>query len=141
MERGANDTLGRCRFARVRLRTDAGLLAPQLQIVEYCVTSAGPQQLLVLARFHNLTGIEYEDPIGMHNRRKSVRDYHSGAPLAEFRDSLLDVMLGFRVERCCRLIEQDDRSILDQGARDRDPLSLPAGQLETVLADGRIVAR
>ena len=39
-----------------------------------------------------------------------------------------------------RLVEQDDRRILDQRARDLDALALPAGELQAVLADRRVVA-
>ena len=56
-------------------------------------------------------------------------------PLHKFGDRFLDVALGFRIERRGRLVEQDDRRVLDQRARDRDALALAAGKLHAVLAD------
>jgi len=35
------------------------------------------------------------------------------APFAQFGDRFLNMMLGFRVQRSRRLVEQDDRRILD----------------------------
>ena len=70
-----------------------------------------------------------------------MRDHDRGAPLAQFGDRLLHVALGFGVERRGRLVEQDDRRVLDQRARDRDALALAAGKLQAVLADRRVVAR
>ena len=43
-------------------------------------------------------------------------------------------------ERGGRLVEQDDRRVLEKGAGDGDALALSAGQLHAVLAAGRIVA-
>src|ERR1700704_6723495 len=48
-------------------------------------------------------------------------------------------MFGFRIERSGCLVEQDDRRILDQGARDGDPLALAARELEPMFTDHRVV--
>src|SRR5205807_6623500 len=53
---------------------------------------------------------------------------------------LLDVTLRLRIERGGRLVEQDDRRILDQGARYGDALALAARQLQAALADLSVVA-
>ena len=47
---------------------------------------------------------------------------------------------GFRIERRSRLVQQDDRRVLEEGARDGDALALAAGELHAVLAAGRVVA-
>ena len=69
-----------------------------------------------------------------------MRDDDRRASLAQFRDRLLHVALGFGVERRGRLIEQDDRRVLDQRAGNGDALALAAGELQPVLADRRIVS-
>ena len=61
-------------------------------------------------------------------------------PLQSSAMRLLHVALGFGIERRGRLVEQDDRRILDQRARDGDALALAAGELQAVLADRRVVA-
>ncbi len=76
----------------------------------------------------------------MHDGGEPVRDDQRRASLAQLGDRLLHVTLGFRIQRRGRLVEQDDRRILDQRARDRDALALAAGQLHAMLADRRIVA-
>ena len=48
--------------------------------------------------------------------------------------------LGAAVERAGRLVEHQDRRVLEQGAGDRDALLLAARQLEPALADHRFIA-
>lgn len=62
------------------------------------------------------------------------------ASLAQFSNCFLHQVFGFRIQRRSRLIEQDDRRILDQCARDRDTLALAARKLHPVLADGCVIA-
>ena len=61
-------------------------------------------------------------------------------PCARCAIASLHLALGFGIERGGGFVEQDDRRILDQRARDRDALALAAGQLQAVLADRRVVA-
>ena len=72
--------------------------------------------------------------------RQPVRDDERGAAPCRARPAPPARALGFRIERGGRLVEQDDRRILDQRARDRDALALAAGKLQAVLADRRVVA-
>ena len=55
-------------------------------------------------------------------------------------EALLDRRLDLGVERRGRLVEHQDRRVLEQHARDRDALALAAGQLDAALADMRVVA-
>ena len=54
--------------------------------------------------------------------------------------AVLDVALGPGVERAGRLVEHQDRRVLQQRARDADPLLLAARQLQPALADHGVVA-
>src|ERR1700676_820881 len=92
------------------------------------------------AGFDDRPVFDDENAIGVHDSGKSVRDDQRRTPLAQFREGLLHMPLGLRIERRSRLVEQDDRDILDQRARDGDALALAAGKLQAVLADRRIVA-
>ena len=69
-----------------------------------------------------------------------VGDGDGGAALAQMRHRVLHQPLGFGIERGGGLVEQDDRRVLDQRARDRDALALAAGKLRAALADRRVVA-
>ena len=55
-------------------------------------------------------------------------------------ERLLDRLLGAAVERAGRLVQDQDRRVLEQGAGDRDALLLAARQLEPALADHRLIA-
>jgi succinate dehydrogenase/fumarate reductase flavoprotein subunit len=53
---------------------------------------------------------------------------------------LLDRGLDFAVERGGRLVEHQDRRVLEDDARNRDALALAAGELDAALTDLRVVA-
>ena len=48
-------------------------------------------------------------------------------------------LLHLRIERARRLVEDQDRRVLQQHAGDGDALALAAGQLHAALADVRVV--
>ena len=56
-------------------------------------------------------------------------------PCADLVDRLLDARLGLDVERAGRLVEHQDRRILEDRAGDRDALALAARKLAAALAD------
>ena len=51
-----------------------------------------------------------------------------------------DAGLGRRVDRGGRVVEDEDARVDREGARDRDPLPLPARERDAALADHRVVA-
>ena len=53
----------------------------------------------------------------------------------------LDVALGFGVERRGGFVEDENRGVFQDGAGDRQTLSLPAGEQHAVLADQRVEAQ
>ncbi len=61
-------------------------------------------------------------------------------PWRETVDRLLDARLRLDVERAGRLVEHQDRRILEDRAGDRDALALAARKLAAALADRRVVA-
>ena len=60
--------------------------------------------------------------------------------LHQVRERVLHEQLGLGVERRGRFVEDQDRRVLQERARDREPLPLPAGQALPALADRRVVA-
>jgi ATP-binding cassette subfamily B multidrug efflux pump len=52
----------------------------------------------------------------------------------------LDCRLDLGIERAGRLVEDEDRGILEENAGDGDPLALTTGELDAALADMGIVA-
>jgi len=59
------------------------------------------------------------------------------APLHEQLQGSLDAALRLGVEGRGGLVEDQDGGVLEEGARDRDPLALTAGQTCAALADAR----
>ena len=62
-------------------------------------------------------------------------DRDHGAAAHQAAERLSDRFLGFAVESGGRLVEQQDRRVLQEGARDRDALPLAARQLDAAVAD------
>ena len=67
-------------------------------------------------------------------------DHQGGAIPGDAVEGVLDVLFGVAVERRGRLVQQQDRRPLQDGAGDGDALLLAAGQLEAALADFGVVA-
>ena len=55
-------------------------------------------------------------------------------------ERVLDERLGFVVERARRLVEEQDRRVLQDRPGDRHALALAAGQARAAVADDRVVA-
>src|SRR5215510_12255721 len=114
-------------------------LHPQLQAVERRVAPTLAQQLVVTPRFDDRSILDDEDAISIDDGMQAMCDHDRRPPLAEVLDRALNLPLGFGIERSRRLVEQDDRRVLEQGACDGDALALAAGELQAVLADWGVV--
>ena len=80
-----------------------------------------------------------KDPLCILDRRQAVRDRETGPPLAHPGDRPLDLRLRSLVDSGCRLIQQQDRRILQDRPRDGDALPLPAGEHRPALSHHRLV--
>ena len=69
-----------------------------------------------------------------------MRDHERRAALHETLDRLLHEPLALAVERRGRLVENEDRRVLEDGAGERDTLPLTATELHSALAHMRVVA-
>ena len=69
-----------------------------------------------------------------------MRDGDDGLALDEAPERVLDRGLGLAVERRGRLVEHEDRRVLEDDARERHALALPARELHPPLADMGIIA-
>ena len=66
---------------------------------------------------------------------QTMGDRNHRAPAHQPGQGLADRLFGLAVERGGRLIQQQDRRVLQEGARNGDPLPLPAGDLDAAIAD------
>ena len=71
----------------------------------------------------------------MLHRGQAVGDDQRRAVPGELRQRLLHQPLRFGIERARRLVEQQDRRVLEDGARQRQPLALAAGEPQAAVAD------
>ena len=82
--------------------------------------------------------IEHEDARRVADGRKPVRDHEGGAALHHLVERGLHLALGGGVERARRLVEDQDRRVLQQRARNREALPLAARERTAALADGAV---
>ena len=88
--------------------------------------------LLARPHFHDLAEVHDRDPVGdVANDREVVRDEEVGEAevVLEPGEQVDDLGLDRDVERRDRLVEDDQLRVEREGARDADPLPLPAGEL------------
>src|ERR1700733_8017147 len=112
-------------------------VAWELRLGDVAVGAPLRQELDMPAALDDPAAIDDADFVGLGHRRQPVGYDDRGAALAERAQRLLDRLLGLRIERRGRFVEQDDRRVLEEGAGDGDALALAAGKLRAVLAAGR----
>src|SRR6516225_11951342 len=118
-------------------QSDAGsraLLNHELGPGEFRKTAAFGHEFIESSAFDHPSVLENQDSRRISNGRQPMGDDKGGAPLHHFVERSVDLGLGNRVERACRLIENQDRRILEQRAGDRQPLPLAARQHPPTLA-------
>ena len=113
---------------------------PELGREEGAISAVARDQLGVGAGFDRRAVFDHENPVRANNRLQAVRDDDRGAAGLESLQRLLHLALGFGVQRRRRLVEQQDRRVLENRARDGDALALAAGELRALFADVGVVA-
>jgi hypothetical protein len=111
----------------------------QLALHELAVETHSAHQVLVPAALHDPPLVHHLDAVRLDHRREPVRDDDRRAAPHQPLEGLLDERLAPGVERARGLVEDEDPGILQHGPRDRDPLPLPARELDAALADQRVV--
>src|SRR5215475_3490332 len=127
--------LRRLRRRLVDVNETAGLPAPERRIV-----AVEFEQRLMRALLDNATMVEHDQPIHARDSRQSMRDRDHGLAGHQGAEALLDCSLDLAVERGRGLKEHQDRRVFEDHTRDRNALTLPAGELHAALADLRLVA-
>ena len=104
------------------------------------VEAALGDELGVGALFDDATGFEDDDLVGAADGGDFVRDDDAGRPGEEPVESLLDSGLGLGVEGAGAVIEEEHAGFGDDGAGQRQALTLTARQGIAAFADRRIEA-
>lgn len=95
------------------------------------------EELVVGADFDDLAVLEYDDSVAVDDGAESVGDDDDGDVAVvggELVDLLLDEVLALAVEGAGGFVEDEDLGLLDQGPGDGDPLLLPSGERDSLLA-------
>ena len=113
----------------------------QLHLVQPRVDAVGPRhQLVVLADLDDAAAFEHDDGVGALHGREAVRDHERRAVEHQRGQRVLHQPLRLGIERRGRLVEDQDRRVLQQRPRNRQPLALPAREPLAALADRGLVA-
>ena len=92
------------------------------------------------ALLDDLAAVDHDDPIGAACGREPVRDEQRGATAGDQAHRPLHPGLGTEVEVGGGLVEQQDRRVDEQRAREADELALPGRQRASALRDRLQVA-
>src|SRR5437660_8211387 len=112
----------------------------ELQVVQAAVLTVRGQQMVVTAALDDPAFGQHHDEVRMPHRCEAMRDHEDGAMGHQPVDGLLHEALRFGVERARRFVENQDRRIAQQRARDCDALALPAAESRAALAQHRVIA-
>ena len=115
-------------------------MKPRLHLVQGRIAARVLYQLVMIAVFDNSPPFDCNDTVRMPYCRKPMRDDQDRSALRYFPHIALNDMLAFIIQRACCFIENKNARIGHQCARDRDALSLAAGQACTALANDGVIA-
>ena len=98
----------------------------RLHRVEFGVAAVRRHEFLMGAALYDDAILKYQDVIRHAHGRESMRDYESRLTGNQLSEALEEVILGFGVQRSGRLIENYERGIAHEAARQRYLLPLSA---------------
>ena len=99
------------------------------------VGAARRMQLGMTAALHHAPALQHQDAVGADHARQAVREDQRRAALHQPVERLLDHGLVLGVDGGERLVEDQDRRVPQERARDREALALAAGEPRPALAD------
>ena len=83
--------------------------------------------------------IQDQDGVRVYQRGKPMRDNDHGAALCDPSQVGIDDRFALGIERTSGLVEDQELGVDQKRAGDRDPLTLPTGEIGRALFDERIV--
>src|SRR5262249_30160137 len=91
------------------------------------------------AIFHDPTTLDRDDPVGMANSRKPMRNHQDSASSGDPLHVCLDDSLALIIEGAGGFIEDQDARVSDERSSNRDTLPLSARQARSALTNDSIV--
>src|ERR1043165_1106793 len=124
---------------RTSVKPDS-MSGPELEVVQAPIQSVGGEQISMRAALDDAALGQHDDEVGVLHRREAMGDHEHGPVCHQAIDRFLHQPLRLGVERAGRFVENQNRWIAQQRARDRDALALAARQPRAALAEHRVVA-
>src|SRR5882757_2660766 len=125
---------------RGRSRSSTDFMETRLHAVQVSVVPAAAQEVIVAAVFDDAAVRDRDDAVGPAHGRQAMGDDDHGTAGCDVGHIVLDRPLALVVERAGRFVEHQDARVHDQGARDRDALTLAARKAAATLANHGVVA-
>jgi hypothetical protein len=104
------------------------------------IITAERQQFGMTPLFDDPPILQHQDAIRALDGRKPMRDDQRGAPRHQRLERGLDMTLSLGVERRGRLIQNQNRRVLEHGARNGQTLTLTTREQYAMVADQSIEA-
>ena len=101
---------------------------PELDGIKPRIGPALRQKRIMRALFDHAAPVHDHDLVGAAHGGQAMRDHQRRAALRQTVQRGLHQRFGFRIERACRLVQQQDRRVAQQRAGNRHALALPARQ-------------
>ena len=89
---------------------------------------------------HDPSAVEYQQGLAALQGARPMRDQDHGSAAHQVPHRAEDLRLGLRVNGARGLVENEHRTVLQEGAGEGDTLSLAPGELRAALPDVRVVA-
>ena len=112
------------------VRSDSELLTGEIEI-----QAALRHELIMVTGFGDHSFFQDDDRVGFANRAQTMRDHDCRPSRHQTAEIILDGALRFGVERAGCFIENQNRRVVVDGARDGDALFLSTGKRETGLTN------
>jgi hypothetical protein len=107
---------------------------------QFPVIPVSAKQGMMGSALHNVSVLQHENRIRVHNRGQAVGDHDRRSISPESTNRLLHQLLALLVQHTVIFIQYKDGRVLQKDAGQRDSLLLPSGKFDPPLADFRIVA-
>src|SRR5690606_37352169 len=111
-----------------------------LDVIESSIRRIAFVEFLMRAGRGDAASFSKANAVGVLDGADALRDDQAGATPGEFLHGGPELVFAFRIESGSRLVENDDRRVLQEGARDGDALALSAGEPGAAFADNGFVA-
>ena len=117
-------------------------LVPEVGVVQLCVVTTRLEEAVVCSVLYNAALVDDDDSVRVPDGGEAMRDDDRGSSANHRVETLLDLCLGEWVDARGGFVQDEDRGILQEHARERDELSLAERDRRAALADiGREAVR